>query len=147
MPCIFSSMSPWISSSFSSNQSSVCKILVLVNPLLKSEWCLWKLSSYHLDPLNCVPVHLNGCRYHYWMLASGCFVSPWRHPNSLTLSCLVLAIQAEWVGWVCWQQACDLSNSLHHTVFVTLTSCLSFFSLRHSQWDAINPRHCYTDLV
>ena len=46
----------------------VCEILVLGNPLLKSERCLWRLSSSHLL-LNCVPVHLNGCRDRWRMLA------------------------------------------------------------------------------
>ena len=40
----------------------VCEILVLGNPLLKSKQCLRRLSSSQLHLLNCVPVHLNGCR-------------------------------------------------------------------------------------
>ena len=95
----------------------VCEILVRGNPLLKSERCFWRLSRSHLHLLNCVPVHLNDCRYHWRMLASCCLVSVWRHPISLALSCLVVVVQAECACWVCWQQACDLSNSLHHTPF------------------------------
>ena len=81
----------------------VCEILVLGNPFLKSERCLWRLSSSHLHLLNCVPVHLNGCRDRWRMLASCCLVSAWRHLISLTPSCLEVVVQAECAGWVCWQ--------------------------------------------
>ena len=94
----------------------VCEILVLRNPLLKSERCLWRLSSSHLHLLNCVPVHLNDCRDRWRMLASCCLVSAWRRLISLAPSFLVVVVQAECAGWVCWQQACDLSNSLHQKV-------------------------------
>ena len=76
----------------------VCEILVLGNPLLKSERCLSRLSSSHLHLLNCVPVHLNGCRDRCRMLASCCPVSAWRHPLSLAPSCLVVVVQAECAG-------------------------------------------------
>ena len=92
----------------------VWEILVLENPLVKSKRCLWRLSSSHLHLLNCVPVHLNCYRDRWWMLASCCLVSAWKHPISLAPTCLVVVVQAECTGWVCWQQACDLSNSLHH---------------------------------
>ena len=71
----------------------VCEILVLGNPLLKSERCLWRLSSSHLHFLNCVPVHLNDYRDRWRMLTSCCLVS-------LAPSCLVVVIQAECAGWV-----------------------------------------------
>ena len=85
----------------------VCEILVQGNPLLKRKRCLWRLSSSHL--------HLIGCRDRWRALVSCCLVSAWRHPISLAPSCLVVVVQAECAGWVCWEQACDMSNSLHHT--------------------------------
>ena len=39
-----------------------CETPVLGNPPPKSERCPRRLSSSHLHPLNCVPVHPNGCR-------------------------------------------------------------------------------------
>ena len=111
--------------------------LVLGNPLLKSGRCLWRLSSSRLDHLNGVPLHLIGCRYHWWRLPSCCLVSAWRHPVSLALSCLVVTVQAECAGWVYWQQACALSSSLHQTQSLSLWHpvCPSFV-LWHNQWDA-----------
>ena len=108
----FSSRAPWISSSFSSNKS-LClrdtgprKSIAGVDGV--SEDCqvlFW----------NGVQLHLIDCRYHWRSLASCCLVLAWRHPISLALSCLVVAVQAECAGSVCWQQACDLSSCLHHT--------------------------------
>ena len=42
-----------------------------------------KTVRSHLHLLNCVPVHLNGCRDHCQMLASCCLVLAWRHLISL----------------------------------------------------------------
>ena len=39
--------------------------------------------------------------------------------------CFVVASQAWYLGWVCWQPVYGLSSILHHIVFVTLTFCLS----------------------
>ena len=47
-----------------------------------------------LDHLNGVPLHLIGCRYHWWRIASCCLVSAWRHLVSFALFCLVIAVQA-----------------------------------------------------
>ena len=45
-------------------------------------------------------------------------------------------LQAGCAGWVCWQQACDLSNSLHKTESLSLRHPVyTSFALWYSQWD------------
>ena len=112
-------MRPWISSSFSLNQSWCLWDTGQGNPLLKSEWCIWRLPSFYLDPLICAQIDVNGYRYH-WMLASCCIVSVWRHRVSLALSCLaspcMLNAQVEFADnkSVIWPTVCA-THSLRHS--------------------------------
>ena len=132
MPCVFGVIFKESLDFFVILGKPVYKILVLGNPLLKSGRCLWRLSSSLLDHLNGVPFHLIGCRYQWWRLVSCFLVSAWRHPVSLVLPCLVVALQAECAGSVCWQQASDLSSSLHSLCHSDILSVLP------SYYDIIN---------
>ena len=128
MPCVF-----WVSLQGvpgflrHSRQTSlgVYELLVLGNPLLKSGRCLWRLSSSLRDHLNGVPLHLIGCSYHWWRLASCYLDSAWRRLFGTFLHCgrcagcmrrLSLLTTSLW----------SAKQSAPHIVFVTLTSCLSF---------------------
>ena len=64
-------------------------------------------------------------------------VSAWRHPISLELSNLVVAVQVGFLSWVCWQPVDDLSSSLLHTWSLSLWHHACFSAAPwHSQWDA-----------
>ena len=60
-----------------------------------------------------------------------------RHPISLKLCGLVVAVQDRWWRRVCWQPVYNLSSCLLHTWSLSLwhAVCLSS-TLWHSQWDA-----------
>ena len=60
MPCVFSVSLQVPGFLRHSHQTSlgVCEILVLRNPVLKSERCLWRLSRSHLDPLIYTAAHI-----------------------------------------------------------------------------------------
>ena len=106
----------------------VCEILVLGNPLLKGERCLWRLSSSHLHLMNCVPVHLNGCISHWRMLASCCLVSARAHLSNLFGTFLPYGCRTGWMRILSLLTTSmwSVQQSAPHIVFVTLTSCLSF---------------------
>ena len=128
MPCFWSFFFPqsvpeFLHHSYQVN-FCVCEILVLGNPLPKSERCLRRWSSSHLDPLSCVPVHLeNVCRSHEECLPLVVFFqfgdtkSLW-HVLALCPPCR-LSAQFEFA---------DNKPIICRTVCttVTLTACLSF---------------------
>ena len=64
-------------------------------------------------------------------------LSTLRHPISLELSGLVVAVQSGWWRRICWQPVYNLSSCLLHTWSLSLWDavCLSS-TLWHNQWDA-----------
>ena len=90
-------------------------------------------------------------------LLLSCFSFLWdKHPVSLGLSYLVVAVQAGFLGWVCWQQVYDLYSNLLHTWSLSLwhrPACLSsalwhtavFCPFTHTQTRASLTREWFED--
>ena len=89
MPCVLVQGVPGLLRHFHQTSLCVCGETGL-REYIAEEWTVsLKTVQFSSGSSECVPLHLNGCRYHWLMLFSYCFVSVWRHPVSLALSCLV----------------------------------------------------------
>ena len=99
----FSSRSPFISSSFSSNQPK-------------------NLTRFERSG----SLAVQSCRYHWQTTVSSCLVPPWR--RLMDLYCFVVAVQGEFLTWFWWRRVYDLSSKLHHTRSLSLRYPVCLFS-------------------
>ena len=86
---LVSARSPWISSSFSSNQSW-CLQDAYPRVSTAYKWtCFERLSGFLLGPLNGVALHLNGGRHQWWKIVPCCnlLIPEYLQPKLHVLSC------------------------------------------------------------